>query len=238
MRGSESTGTRYTLRLFNNSNKDWDFCVYQNDPNIDNPEVMSTAWFVQPLAQSSRSTISWNLDWDFIWDQTGELQPGITFDASQVWPADPAAVNVWSTPQSAGDQVTFAYDPIKKEYTFGSGDGQSHQPQNGTLYIYQQGSVPSNQSSVGLAMSGNPVYAMQAQPNIVAEFTPHPVYFITAGSFETGEVLDVTSISRPAGIQYPPGIYSMTATLDTSNNWTIAPTSQLATRRQLQTSSR
>jgi hypothetical protein len=58
--------------------------------------------------------------------------------------------------------------------------------------------------------------------------TPHPAYWVTAGTFEHGEVLDIGSIlGDSAEIQFPPGVYNMTAILNLDNTWTVQPTSQV-----------
>jgi hypothetical protein len=56
-------------------------------------------------------------------------------------------------------------------------------------------------------------------------FTPHPEYWIAFGNFTTGETIDSSSMTNPAQIVFPPNVYSMTATLNADDTWTIAPTS-------------
>ncbi|WP_326808337.1 hypothetical protein OHB04_24810 [Streptomyces sp. NBC_01775] len=64
-------------------------------------------------------------------------------------------------------------------------------PQLGSLYIRSLPTVPANTASVGLGMSNSPFCAVQARPGTTLEFTPHrPAYFLTAGNFAQGEVLD------------------------------------------------
>jgi hypothetical protein len=76
--------------------------------------------------------------------------------------------------------------------------------------------------------AGSGTFAVQAQPNSLLTFTPHPAYWVTAGTFEHGEVLDIGSIlGDSAEIQFPPGVYNMTAILNLDNTWTVQPTSQV-----------
>jgi len=55
-------------------------------------------------------------------------------------------------------------------------------------------------------------------------YTPKPMYWITFGSFEPGEVLDIESISTKKPIHFERGVYSMTAILNWDNTWTVFQT--------------
>lgn len=48
-------------------------------------------------------------------------------------------------------------------------------------------------------------------------------YWVTAGDFEQGEVLDVTEIANAAAVVFPPGVFAMTAVLGANNTWTVSP---------------
>lgn len=204
---------KYTLHFINNSNMSGDFCVYQTDPNITDPSVMSLAWFTQKTHPTTHASYSWNIDYSFVWCQTGKLQAGIIFDATQEWPADLNLKN----------KISF----IKKDgaYTFcdlTKGD------KAGTLYIDEDGSIPSiPEASVGIGMSGSGTFAVQARPNMHPNFTPHPQYWVTFGNYIKGQVLDITDITDKAEVNFPAGVYSMTAILNEDFTWDIRPTTEL-----------
>ncbi len=201
---------QYSLIFVNNSSQTGDACVYQHDPDTDDPSIMSLAWFSKAAAPTTRLRFDWNIDYSFVWSQTGQLRPGVQFTASQNWAADLSEENEVQFTNTGG------------AYTF---QNQKKGPQNGSMYIRQDGTIAANQVAVGIGMSGSGTFVVQGQPNVSAIFTPHPKYWITFGSFLEGEVLDISTITNPAEIAFPPNVYSMTAILGQDNLWTIRQTS-------------
>lgn len=204
----------YSLIFQNNSVNAGSAAVYQTDPNIGVPNIMSLAWFSKFTLPTTNVVFQWTIDYSFVWSQTGTLKPGVVFLASQNWQADLSSTN----------QVTLTYQnsPQGGAYTF---QNQGPGPQQGTLYIVEDNTVPLSQASVGIGMSGAGTFVTQAQPNLQLTFTPHPQYWITFGNYTQGQVLDTGSITNPGKIQFPPGVYSMSALLNRDNTWTIQPTS-------------
>lgn len=204
------SGVNYTLIFKNNSTNSANACVYQQDPNIGVPDVMSLAWFSKYAFPTTTVTFQWTIDYSFVWSETGVLVPGVIFTATQNWGADLSTTN----------QVTFSHPG--QAYTF---QNQTAGPQGGSLYITEDGTLPIKQASVGIGMGGFGTFVVQAQPNWNLVFTPHPEYWITFGNYTQGEVLDQTSISNPAKVAFPVNTYSMTAILNPDNTWTVMPTS-------------
>lgn len=200
----------YTLTFVNHSANFGSVCIYQKAPDTSVHNVMSLAWFSKAAAPSTQISFDWTIDYSFIWSQTGALAPGVLFSASQVLPADLTNTN----------KVTFTNE--NGAYTFeNQGPGTP-----GSLTIVQDGTIPAMQAAVGIGMSGNGAFAVQAQPNFTEMFTPHPNYWITFGTFTQGEVVDVESMTNPAEITFPENIYAMTAILNSDNTWTVMPTNE------------
>lgn len=206
-----SSGFQYTIVFQNNSPNPGTVTLYQTEPN--NPDAMPIAWLTRYAYPTTRVTFTWSLQYDFVWSQTGTLVPGIIASAAQVWPADLTTTN----------QVTLTYD---RAFTF---KDQTAGPTAGTLYIRADSSIPPNTASVGIGMSGAATMLVQASANMTYMFIPNPQYWITFGSYTSGEAIDVSVVTNPAQIVFPPNIYSMTATLNPDNTWTIAQTSVLNT---------
>lgn len=219
------SGTTYTLRVVNNSGDLWDMCVYQVDPDIAVSNVMSLAWFTKTASDSTTVTFKWTIDYSFVWSETGQLLPGVYFDATQVWPADPQIVGT-STKDKAGNQVGFGY----KNGAFSFTSTPTPNAQQGSLYVRQDDSIPKDTASVGIGMGGSGTFAVQAKPNVNLNFKPHPVYYLAAGQYHQGEVLDIGAINNPTDVRFPANIYSMTAVLDEANRWTVSPTKGLNSR--------
>lgn len=202
-------GVKYNLNVLNNSTQLGNICVYQSDPNVNNPKVMSLAWFSKTVAPQTKAKFTWTVDYSFVWSETGELIPGVIFDVSQEFPADLSTTN----------QVTFTNTAGAFMFT-----NQTAGPNQGSLYVMQDKTIPSNAAAVGIGMSGAGTFAVPSQPNMTLIFSPHPKYWVTFGTYEAGEVLDITAISKKAEIKYPVNVYTMTATFQEDNTWTVGTT--------------
>jgi hypothetical protein len=221
-RKAMANGTGYSLIFQNNSINLGSACVYQQPPNLGTQDVMSLAWFAQEAAPTTKIRFSWQVDYSFVWAETGPLVPGVMFSASQTLPANPGGIN---------NQVTLTDTQGALNFV-----NQTAGPQLGNLYIEQDGTIPENTASVGIAMSGAGTFAVAAEPNIQAVFTPTPNYFITFGQYTQGEVMSIETITSAAQIVFPANVFSMTAILNQDNTWTVRQTSQvnssLARRRK------
>ncbi len=201
---------QYSLTVTNDSSFSGDLCVYQRNPHLDDPTVMSLAWFTKYIYPTTTVTFNWSIDYSFIWGYTGALRRGVVFAAAQTWPAN----------LDLSNQVTLTYDSTNDAFTF---KDQTQNMQGGSLFILQDATIPSNSASVGIAMSGSGAYACQARPNWQFIFTPHPTYWLTFGTYSQGQVLDITSIPNGQEIQFPTNVFSMNATLKKDNTWSVHP---------------
>jgi rhizosphere induced protein len=201
-----SSGFQYTVIFQNNSTNAGSVSLYQVRPSSDG---MSLAWLTRYAYPTTRVTLTWTLTYDFVWSETGNLVPGVIASAAQVWPADLMTSN----------QVTLTFD---RAFTF---KNQTTGPQPGSLYLNADSTIPVNTASLGIGMSGAATMLVQAQPNLSYVFTPDPQYWIAFGNYTTGEVIDTSTMTNPAQIVFPVNVYSMTATLNADNTWTIQQTS-------------
>jgi hypothetical protein len=206
------SGTQYQLTVVNNSSNLVDLCVYQSPPDLGVQNVMALAWLTKRAYPTTTVTFGWSLDYSFVWSNNGTLAPGTTFKASQTWDADPFNI---SAPQQA--LLTYA----DGAYTFNKDAQPVPTPKPGNLYIREDASVPLRQASVGIGMSGEGTFAVPTQPNQNLVFTPHPEYWVTAGTFERGQVIDEEQISDKAEVPFPPGVNAMLAILNADNTWTV-----------------
>ena len=137
---------------------------------------------------------------------------GVVFDAAQTFPADLSTTN----------QITFSQ--VRDVFNFSE---QKAGPRSGSLFVQQDATVPANVASVGIGMSGAGTFVVASQPNMENIFTPHPKYWITFGNYIVGQVLDITSITQSAALEFPPSVYSLTATLNPDNRWTVTSTADM-----------
>ena len=202
--------TEYVLHIENQSTNFFDFAVFQRVPDTTVRDVFSLAWFAKPAYPTTTLTFTWEIDYSFVWDETGRLEEGVVFDASQSWKADPS--------DPALNKV--GLDHIDGAFTF---DRETGAAANG-LYIKQGPHIPMNTASVGIGMSGRGTYAVQAQPNLELKFEPHPNYWVAAGNFVEGQVLDMETVTNVAEVPYANNFFEMTATLQADNSWNVRPT--------------
>jgi rhizosphere induced protein len=202
-------GTQYSVIFKNNSREGGDVCIYQRDPNSMDQNIMSLAWLSKYTPPTTQTTFSWEENYSFVWSETGWLVPGVIFMASQTWDAD----------LSTRNQVTFSYR--QGNHTFVD---QHQGPQQGSLFIKEDGTIPRGIASVGIGMSGSGTFARLASPNTQLIFNPHPTYFITFGKYQRGEVLDVDQISNAMQLNFERGVYSLTAVLNMDHTWTVSRT--------------
>lgn len=128
----------YTLTFVNNSDNNWDFCCFQEDPNISTQDVQSLAWFAFPVAPTTSVSFSWTIDYQFVWSQTGQLGAGVVFTASQKWEAS----------LTGNNGVDFTRKP-NQAFTF---ENLAPFGNQGTLYINQDSTIPNNTAAVGINM--------------------------------------------------------------------------------------
>ncbi|WP_416798718.1 protein rhiA [Ciceribacter azotifigens] len=201
--------TSYSLTCVNNSQLSGSFAVFQKAPPMTIPgNVFSLAWFARPTAPKSKVTFTWNLEYSFVWSETGLLQPGINFSASQTMPADPNGQNLIQLTQDNYGATTFANPNASGAI--------------GSLTIQQLPNVAPNRTSVGVGMSGSGTFAVQAAPNMTAVFTPHPNYWVIFGNFVTGDVIDIEDVTNAVEVTYGGALTTRSATLGIDNLITVS----------------
>jgi rhizosphere induced protein len=200
----------YQLNFKNNSSQTGNACVFQTDPDLGVYNVMSLAWFAKSAFPTTSIQFTWSIDYCFTWSRQGTLTPGVVYQAAQTWTADLSTKNA----------IDFRKDISLDAYTF---ENQTAGPQEGNMYIYEKKTVGINECSVGIGMSGSGTFVVASQPNMQLQFTPHPKYWITFGSFTQGEVLDIEAITSTAQeLAFPVNDYSLNVTLNADNTWSVS----------------
>ncbi|AXG69899.1 hypothetical protein KORDIASMS9_02127 [Kordia sp. SMS9] len=202
--------TKYEVIFINNSSYLGDVCIFQEYPNINDPNFMTLAWIAKKTNPDVTDTFTWDADPCFVWCETGELVSGITFSSSQVVKAEIEENNT----------ITFT----KKDGAFQFINLETGKNVDGKLYIICDNTIPLNQASVGIGMAGSATFVAQAAPNLMYGLDTRSSYKITFGNFTQGEVIDPNKLYQTASIDFPVNVYSMTAILNADNTWTIAPT--------------
>ncbi|WP_326777927.1 hypothetical protein [Streptomyces sp. NBC_01445] len=204
-----AAATHYTLTATNNSTQFQDICLFQKTVGLGIPSAMSLAWLTAPARPGHTVTFTWSVDYSFVWAVTGPLMSGIPFMDRELVAADPD--------DELENQTGFDFDNGNYGFVPASDSGTPL----GGLGIQVLPGVPDDTASVGIGMDGAPVFAAQAVPGAKLVFTPHPQYWITAGTFSNGEVLDVEEITNDVEIPYD-DTFSMNAVLGPNNLWTVS----------------
>jgi len=195
--------TSYSLTCVNNSQLAGSFAVFQRAPETTPEGVLSLAWFTRPTAPGSSVTFHWRPDLNFVWSETGALDSGITFRATQVEPADPNGQNLIQLTEDANGATTFV--------------NPSNSGALGSLTIEQLSNVVPNRTTVGIGMAGAATFLVQAAPNMTAVFTPHPNYWVVFGDYSSGDIINFEEITGAVEVAYGGALTERTASLGLDN---------------------
>ncbi|HZV74830.1 MAG TPA: hypothetical protein VFF79_14035 [Conexibacter sp.] len=195
------------------------FAVFASMPVKANYESVSLAWFVQEIDATNQYTFRWGLEWAFVWSAEGtDATAGVAWQATGSRAADPDSAST--------SAVAFEYDG--GDFTFRTAEPpQGLSPDGSTLWILDEPRVPTpsvKPSSVGVSLEGRPVCVLEAGPNLRQTFTLHPTYYIDAGNYVPGQMVDGADLTAFQKLEYAHGVTALTATLNPDNTWTVAPT--------------
>ena len=201
--------TQLQLILVNNSPNAGNLVVYQQ---FGSEQPNPLAWFSKYVYPGTQVSFSWDpTDYDFVWAGTGELTPGVVFEASQVVPAKLATSN----------QITLSYDLENHVFYF---NHQTAGQQANVFTIMEDSSLPMNAAAAGIGMAGRATFAVQAGPNLKVEITPSGAsYWVTFGKIQQGEFFTAANSVPPVEVEFPVNVNSMTVTLNADNTWTVKP---------------
>lgn len=194
--------TTYTLSIDNQSTQSGDFCIFQEIPDVNVPNIVTLAWLSKTAHPTSVLTFDWSLDYSFFWSTQRDLRAGARVKAVQSWPAN-LTTNNKVTLDRSDDAYTFV-DLTQGAY-------------GGNLYIHQTGQVQSDDASVGIAMSGKGAFAVSSQPNMNIIMTPKPTYYVVFGQFIEGEVIDIAEVTNSAYKVEFKGTTSMSLVFNANN---------------------
>ena len=197
--------TQYQLQIHNSASFNGQFCVYQKDPDIEQMGAMNLAWFAKGAHTGTAVTFKWDINYNFVWSETGNLTRGVIFKASQTLDCD----------LKLNNKVTFKHDDNGYYFT----DQTTDAAHEGNLIIVEDSSIPANEASVGIGMSGFGTFAWNGEPNVTQTMSPHPEYWVTYGNYKPGEVLDMQQLSFPLQLNYPIGKYIATVEFKADNSW-------------------
>jgi hypothetical protein len=209
-------GQNYSLTVYNKSSYSGNVIVYQGLPksNIQPEQIVPLAWLSEGIEGSSTGVginqvkFDWTIDYGFVWSKTGVLQPGVDFVAGG---------SVETTTISPGKGNKVAFGKGNQQYTFSNQTNGS----DGKLEIDTLTSVVPNDASIGVTMSGNGVFAVQALPQFSYWFLPHPTYSIALGNYESGQVMDLASLSAQQEIQFDGAATDIILTYNSDGSWSV-----------------
>jgi hypothetical protein len=205
---------QYSLTIVNNSQLPRPtFAVFAQLPGLPSLGSTSLAWLVRQINRGNMYRFTWDIDWGFTWAAQG-VSKGYQWNGSGTAPADPMSRNECRVEfDYNGD---FQFNPLQ-----GIPDGEHLQIAD-TFRI----PVPDKQpSSVGVTLNGQAVCAIDAGPSLEQVFTLHPTYFIDAGNYVAGQMLDADSVTDFQELEYSDGNTALTATLNGQNKWKVEPSS-------------
>lgn len=198
----------YKLRLVNESQSHTDIAVYQVDPAFSTAAV-PLVWQDAPLNAGAQTALTWSPDYSVSWSDSANLKPGALYRPVQTLSVSPGA------PGEDGVDLTDAQGAL--------GMHRANPPNQlkGTLSLKELNKIPAADASVAIGMAGQPASALTAEANQSLRFTPHPSYWITAGTFREGEVINPQTVSNPMRLHFGTKA-ELTVTLHPGGRWTIS----------------
>lgn len=204
----------YRLTVENKSSFSGQIIIYQEAPktNLSSSDLFSLAWLSEGIEGSSGGSVNtadfeWTLDYGFVWSRKGQLREGVKFTAA-------GSANVESLDPPNRNHISFKKG--NQNYTF----GEITNGRKGRIEIHMEESVVQDEASVGVSMSGAGTFAIVARPRFDAWFEPHPNYIVALGSYQKGEVMDLTQLSGMYKLQFKPGKTEVTLTYGSDGVWT------------------
>ena len=221
-------GQAYTLTVLNENSKFQQFAMFQTIPDIIGPSTnpLSLAWMIGATAPGkpgnpSQSQFQWQINYSAT---TGYIQDlGTTLDPRRFSTASNVDVQLNSQNSLTATYLgnfpngapAFPADPADgtKSLILVQADGT-------ILTTVQQSSVKLS-INVGIAMDHKPTVAVQLLPNLLYQFTPKPTYYIIAGSFVEGQVIDTATSTSAFEVKYQ-GITDRTIVFTEENQFKTA----------------
>jgi len=205
--------SNYTLRVKNESSNNTNFAVFQEVPNTSAlGNVFTLAWFSKYAFVTTTAEFGWSIDYSAIWSRPGqELRPGVVCKTGQTIPVDLNGKN----------SLVLTYSEEHDAFNFEA----PKEGAKGTILTACDSSVPNSLTTpsaaagVGIGMSGSGVFLADTQPNMEKVWTPKPRYFVIAGSYKQGEILDVQTVFGKAKEIVFNGVSTVELTLNDRNEW-------------------
>jgi hypothetical protein len=205
--------SNYILRVKNNSTNNTRFAVFQKAPDtVSGKNVFTLAWFSKYAFKTTVAEFGWEIKYSAIWSRPGQqLRPGVVCRTSQNIPVDINSNNTANL-QYNKDYDAFNFEPL----TPGA---------KGSIFTNCDASVPNSKlvpsaaAGVGIGMSGAGTFLAETQPNLNLTWTPKPSYYLVAGGYKTGEILDVQTILGNAYKIEFKGVTTFEITLNENNEW-------------------
>ena len=201
---------QYTICFINQSGYAGKVCVYQDSNNVAFNQGAPTvlAWMVTGANPSVQVNFKWQTDYNFVW-----------FDYAVPQTQQIIAANI-----NTANAVPLSWN------NYGYYFLATQAANLGQLLIKLDATIPSiNNAVAGIGMSGAGIFASSARPNTQASYTPTVdgklAYWIGFGApFVLNEPINLATLpTNPEQISFPPGVYIMTAVLNSQNIWSMYP---------------
>lgn len=215
----------YDLTVLNENSRLQQFAVFQTIPNIVGPSTdpLSLAWMLGTAAPGSPSNPSksqffWQIDYTA---NTGYVQEiGTTTDPRRFTTS--SSIGVMIDQQNKLDITYLGTFPNgAPAFPTDPADGKA-----GLIQVQADGKFPTHVQTqsqkmtinVGIGMNNKPTVVVELLPNILYQFTPKPTYYIIAGSFVEGQVIDTATSTAAYKVAFD-GVTSRTLRFTEENQF-------------------
>lgn len=209
----------YSVTLVNESELDPapTFVIFATLPVQSANPTGVLAWIAQIVPTNWHQVFTWSMDWQFAVSVT-PVATGYRWFPSFTRTADP---------HSSADCASLLTMPSDGDLELRPVEGT---PDGTSLTVLQAPDLPTPDKqplSVAVGLSGVPVAATDAGPNLVTTFTTRPTYAITVGDYVSGQVIDMNQLVTKQELPFRSGVSSLAVTLDKDNTWTVQDSAEV-----------
>ncbi|AZO94613.1 hypothetical protein [Halocella sp. SP3-1] len=195
-----------TITIINGGTFRGNISIFQKQPDLEAIGAMSLAWLTKGTNPGTKLEFNWVEDYWFIWSEKNVLEPEVVFSASQTIPANLRTNN----------KITLE----KNKYGYFFTNQVTDTMHTGQLIIEEDNSIPGNEASIGIGMSGIGTLVWSSEPNVDLNIQPKPQYWVCYGTFNQGEILNTQQlVDRAIQIEFPTNKYNAIVTLSSNNTW-------------------
>ncbi len=168
------------------------FALFQKAPDLgEDVKVSTLVWFSRYSYPGTAVEFAWETDYSALWCRSEKkLTPGVICGVDQQVHMDPGGIN----------SVTLTFNKNRGVFEF----GMKYAGAGGAVFTRCDSTIPDSNKEVdevtciGIGMCGSPCFVTETRPDTIIKWIPEADYYLVAGDFKTGEVINPAELMGKA----------------------------------------